>query len=161
MNRLDPAAAATMRELEQMMVGYWREVDFNGAADAVGFFTEDVVGAFGAIAFTGHDGVREYYAARAAKIEAEQGVRTTRHVYHNLHVVLDAADRATLEFLVLTYGGAGTPPILGGTMPVAISDTRMECRREADGRWRIHGFYGTPVFVGTESFARTSLIGNS
>ncbi|MBB4858738.1 hypothetical protein HNO88_002064 [Novosphingobium chloroacetimidivorans] len=161
MRNIDADAALTMVVLEQMLVDYWREVDFNGAAGAVDYFTQDVIGDFGAIKFTGHDGVRQFYADRAAKIARDQkdGVRTTRHVYHNLQIVLHDTASATLSFLIVTFGGGGRPPVLDATLPVAISDTRMDCRREADGVWRVHGFYGTPVLLGGEDFARASLMG--
>jgi hypothetical protein len=31
---------------------------------------------------------------------------------------------------------------------------RMDCRREADGFWRIAWFGGTPVFVGNDPFVK-------
>ena len=147
-------------ELEQMVTDYWREVDFNGGNDATNFFTQDVVADFGAIQFQGHEGVRGFYADRLAKIREQQkdGIRTTRHVYQNLQIVFREKDRADLSFLIITYGGGGHPPVADAAVPVSISDTRFECRLGEDGQWRIFGFYGSPIFLGTEEFARNALI---
>ncbi len=161
MRRFSPEQAAIAVELEQMVVDYWREVDFNGGANAADFFTEDAVAELGAIAFTGHAGVRQWYAERQARILEEQadGVRTSRHSFQNLHIDIESSERAVLSFLIVTYAGGGVPPLLGPTAPVAVSDASFACRREAGGQWRIHRFTGAPVFIGEEDFARKALTG--
>lgn len=162
MRTFDLEEAAIAIELEQMVTDYWREVDFNGGSNATDYFTEDVEADFGAIKFSGHEGVRKYYADRQSLIRKEQedGIRTTRHVFQNLQVIVESSERATLNFLIITHGGSGRPPVLAGTLPVSISDTRFECRREADGQWRVFGFYGEPIFIGEEAFARKALTGS-
>jgi len=161
MRNFDSQKAITAIELEQMVVDYWREVDANGGANATRFFSEEIVADFGIIKFSGHEGVQKYYADRLEQIRKTQkeGIRTTRHVFHNLQVEIETEDRATLRFLVATYGGEGHHPIFAGTKPVSISDTRFECRRQSDGQWKIFEFFGEPIFIGEEEFARNSLAG--
>lgn len=162
MRSFDTVQTTVALELQQMVTDYWREVDFNGGANATDFFSEDIVADFGAIRFAGHDGVRRYYADRLELIRKTQegGVRTTRHVFQNLQITFESADLATLNFLILTYGGSGLPPVHGATKPVSISDTRFACRRESDGRWRIFEFQGAPIFIGDEEFAKNALTGS-
>lgn len=159
MRKFGPEQAIAALELEQMVADYWREVDINNGANAKDFFSADCTAEFGAITFKGHAGVQTYYADRAEAIRTLQGVRTTRHVYVGLQILFAGDARATLNFLIITYGAAGTPPLSDATLPVAISDSRFEVRREADGQWRIFAFHGTPVFVGGEAFAAKALLG--
>jgi hypothetical protein len=161
MRRFTPEDAVAALELEQMLTDYWREVDHHDARGATDFFSEDCIAEFGAITFKGHAGVQKYYADRAEAIRAQMagGVRTTRHVYLGLRISFPETGRATLNFLVITFGGAGHPPLPNATLPVAISDSRFECRRDPDGQWRFFGFYGTPIFVGGEAFAANALLG--
>lgn len=161
MRRLNAEHVIARAELEQLMADYWREIDLNEGRNAAVFFTEDCTAIFGAIAFSGRAGVTKYYAERAQRVRAEhsEGVRTSRHVYLNLRIVLEHDDLAKLEFLIATFAGAGKPPILGGCTPIAISDSRFKCRREPSGEWRIFEFSGTPLFI-EDPFARKSLLGS-
>jgi hypothetical protein len=161
MRRFSPETAAAAVEVEQMILDWSREIDFNGGRDAVQYFTEDCVAESGSITFRGHAGVKKYYDDRLAFIRANQkdGVRTTRHTCLNLHMSFPDKDRATVNFYIITFGGEGKPPVMDGTLPVTITDTRFECRRGADGNWRIAAFFGTPSFVGNEAFAQKALLG--
>lgn len=153
--------AAIALELEQFLVDYNEEVDFNGGANAPDYFWEDGVTQVGAIEFKGPAGVRKYYADRLAKVQADEptGMRTTRHTFASLKISIANKDRATLKYLILTYAAGGAPPIMGSTMPVAISDARMECQRSADGKWRIKGLFGGPVYVSNDGLAQKILMG--
>jgi hypothetical protein len=140
----DAAAAAV--ELEQLAMDYWRDIDFNDARKLHDFYTEDCSFAAGENTYRGRDGIKAFYEiARAAKVGM-----TTRHVMSNLHVVVHDNDRATLAFIIMSFRGAGKLPITGLQGPALVSDGRMECRRAADGTWRIASFSGTPVFMGND-----------
>lgn len=140
----DAAAAAV--ELEQLSIDYWRDIDFNDARKLHEFYTEDCSFAAGENTYRGRDGIKAFYdIARAAKVGM-----TTRHSMSNLHVVVHDHTCATIEFLIMSYRGAGKLPVTGLQGPALVSDGRMECRREADGKWRITSFAGTPVFMGND-----------
>jgi hypothetical protein len=159
MRKFDHAQAVVAVELQQMVTDYWREIDDNNGVNATEFFTEDIVGDFGPIQFMGHEGVRQYYADRLSLIRAHQkdGIRTTRHIVQNLHIAIASNDLATLSFILVTYGGGGSPPVAAATKPVAISDTYFECRRQDDSQWRFCHFSGVPIFLGEEDFAKEAM----
>jgi ketosteroid isomerase-like protein len=140
----DAAAAAV--ELEQLAMDYWRDIDFNDARNLHDFYTEDCTFAAGENTYRGRNGIKAFYEiARVAKVGM-----TTRHSMTNLHVAVHDGNRATLEFIIMSYRGAGKLPITGLQGPALVSDGRMECRREADGKWRITAFSGAPVFMGND-----------
>ena len=91
---------------------------------------------------------------------ADRGARITRHTFTGLGVSFGAGDRATVTFLSLNFSGCGEPPLTDATLPVIISDTRLECRRE-QGEWRIAELHGAPVFAGRDAFMNQLLIGGS
>jgi hypothetical protein len=161
MRKLDLETAVAAIELQQLVVDYWQEIDLNGGRHAAEFFITDCVAEVGLVSFKGHTGVKKYYADRLESIRVQQndGIRTTRHTFLNLRIVFENNSHATLSFLIMTFAGSGKPPVMDGTAPVAVSDARFECRCEADGQWRIAGFYGAPVFIGGEDFAKKALLG--
>ena len=55
MRTFSPETAARAIELEQMLVDFNREIDFNGGAKASTFFSEECVAEVGAIAFKGRE----------------------------------------------------------------------------------------------------------
>jgi hypothetical protein len=161
MRRFTPESAAAVVELEQMILDWCREIDFNGGRKATEYFTEDCVAESGAISFRGHAGVKKYYGDRLDFIRANQkdGVRTTRHTVLNLHTSVADKDHATVNCYIITFGGEGKPPVMSGTAPITISDTQLDCVRGADGNWRIAKFTASPSFVGSEGFAQNAILG--
>lgn len=159
MRTFSPETAAGAIELEQMLVDFNREIDFNGGVNASAFFSEDCVAEVGAINFKGREGAKKYYADRLESFRTHQkdGIRTTRHTVANLQISFENNNRATLHCFLVTFGGEGKPPVLNGTIPVAVSDARFECRRDAHGQWHIFGFYGAPVLLGNDKFAMQAL----
>ena len=149
---------SAMLALQQLVSNYWNELDSNAARNITDFYAEDCRFSAGTIHdSTGRAGVRKFYDERAHLVRDEKGgIRTTRHTSTNLRISLHEADRATLDFVLINYSGAGAPPIGGFEGPTMVSDVRMECRRE--GReWRIVSFRGTPIFVGDEPFTQKVL----
>jgi len=158
MRTFSPETAARAIELEQMLVDFNREIDFNGGAKASTFFSEECVAEVGAIAFKGREGAKKYYADRLESFRAlKDGIRTTRHTVANLQISFENDNRATLNCFLVTFGGEGKPPVLEGTAPVAVSDARFECIRDTNGQWHISGFYGVPILLGNDKYAVQAL----
>ena len=59
---------------------------------------------------------------------------------------LDEGDKARANFLLLFFAKVGEPPFVGYCDPLAVADVRMQCRREADGHWRISQFDSNQIF---------------
>ena len=141
--------AAVGFELEQLVTGYWREVDANDAANITDYFTEDCKYRGGTqLNFTGKAGITKFYDnVRATRDPA----RIVRHTVMNVHVDVHDRNSGTVNYIIVTYAKSGTPPIPGLTGPSQVTDVRLECRRGPDGMFRISDFYGNAVFIGGES----------
>jgi hypothetical protein len=147
-------------ELKQMVTDYCAELDLNNGMNVTDFFTEDAVVKTGAIDYAGHAAMKKFYAERAEKIHAlKDGTRTARHGYTNFKVTFPEKDLATVTFLVVYFSGEGKPPLLNATTPSIVADSKFECRRSADGQWRIFRFTGQPVFVGADPFVNKAVVG--
>src|SRR5206468_3859014 len=92
----------------------------------------------------GRAGVRKFYDERA-KIVAEEkgGQRTTRHTVANFKAKFESDSRARVDFVMINYSGAGAAPIIFSG-PSMVSDITLECRRDAQGAWKIASFKGAP-----------------
>lgn len=161
MRTFNSETAVAAIALQQMVVDYWRDVDFNWGHSAAEFYAEDCVAEIGANSYKGHAGIKKYYAEREAGIRAEEqgGVRTTRHGIINLQISFESDKRATLNFVIVTFAGAGKAPVFDCTTPVLVSDARFECRCDADGQWRIFGFHGAAVFISNDPFGKARALG--
>jgi hypothetical protein len=146
-------------ELEQMVVDYFQTLDLEGGGAGLHFFTEDVVVDIGAIKYTGHEGMKKFYAGVAERVKATGEARTGRHGYTNFKVVFPEKNRATVTVLNVTWSGAGTPPLMNASVPSIVTEVRWEARKEADGQWKWFGYYGKPLFVGNDPFLQKSVVG--
>ena len=148
-------AATAVIELKQMLLDLSHDIDINHGVNAWEFYTEQCTVVFGALAFAGQAGVKKFYADRLENIRlhAKDG-RTTRHTCANVRAISASPDRATVTCLIVTYGGDGKLPIMNGTTPIGISDSRYECERGSDRQWRIAGHFGSPIFVSDDPFVK-------
>lgn len=144
--------------LQRLIADYCLELDTTAGLEATHLLTEDCCIDLGQMQLRGHDEIRRFYADFAAKVQASGVARTTRHVATNLRITVEDARRARAEFIVLNFSAQGTPPLATGTVPTILSDAQFECRREADGQWRISRFGGGPVFVGDDPLQNTVLL---
>jgi hypothetical protein len=69
-----------------------------------------------------------------------------RHIISNFRVSFADDAHAQVGFLLLFFAKVGTPPLTDYCDPLAVADVRMECRREADGQWRIALFDSGQIF---------------
>ena len=161
MRRFSNEMAIAAIELEQMVADYCHVLDCNEGENGTPFFTEDCVVEVGAISYRGHAAMKKFYSdvAEHARSGEKDGVWTSRHGFINFRVSFSAETRATVNFLFVNFSGFGKPPLLASTTPTIISDARFECRREADGQWRICEFYGTPIFVGDDPLVNKMVTG--
>lgn len=160
MRKFSQEQAIDAVELEQMVVDYFELLDLRGGAAAVDFFTPDVDVDLGAIKYTGHEGMKKFYAGRNESLAATgNAARTVRHGYTNFKVIFPEKNRATVTVLNVTWSGAGLPPLLNASVPSIVTEVRWECRKEADGQWKIYGYYGKPLFIGNDPFLNKAVVG--
>jgi hypothetical protein len=159
MRKFDQDQAIAAIELEQMVVDYFQILDGEGGGAALGFFTEDVAVNIGAINYSGHAGMKKFYEGVAERVKATGEARTGRHGFTNFRVEFPEKNRAIVTVLNVTWSGAGKPPLLDATVPSIVTDVRWECRREADGQWKVFKYSGSPIFVGNDPFLKASVVG--
>ena len=87
-----------------------------------------------------------FYVERKARLVAAGGAPVMRHINSNYRVSFVSPDHAKVGFLLLFFAKTGEPPFVGYCDPLAVADVRMECRREADGHWRIASFESGQIF---------------
>lgn len=158
MSRFKGERAADALDLQQLVAEYCFELDLTGGLDSYRFFTADGRLEVGKMAFQGHDAMKAFYRDLVAQATAGGAARTTRHLFGNLRIAFDGADRATLDFIMQNFSSAGAPPVFGATTPTIVSDCRFQCRREDDGGWRIAEFTGAPIFVGDDPLQNKTLV---
>jgi hypothetical protein len=95
----------------------------------------------------GIDAVCGFYKGRAETHLAGAGMPVMRHIISNFRVDFTAADHAGAEYLLLFFNKVGTPPFLDYCDPIALADVKMECRRDAEGDWRISYFNSGQIFI--------------
>jgi ketosteroid isomerase-like protein len=160
MSRLDPEAALSALELQQLIADWGHELDANGGLGLMDLCTEDCNYVVGGTSFRGRAAVRRFYVDRGERVRTQQkdGVRTQRHTISNLRISFQDASRANLEFTIVNYSGEGKAPVFGLAGPSIVADCRMHCRREGDGSWRIAEFSSEPIFVGNDPFLNAAVV---
>jgi hypothetical protein len=88
--------------------------------------------------------VQKFYDGR--KVELGDNAPVMRHIQSNYRVTFRADDHAEVAFLLLFFAKAGTPPFVGYCDPLAVADVQMECRRDAEGDWKISLFNSGQIF---------------
>jgi hypothetical protein len=154
MRKYDAESLAIATVLQQLLIDFGREADFNDAHNITNFYAEDGILVAGDGSFRGRAAIRQFYAVRNERVRREQkdGMRTVRHTFTNVQVLIEDPSHATLNFGSPNYSGAGIPPVTGLVGPTMFSDCQMKFRRHANGQWLITLFRGTPIFIGSDPF---------
>jgi hypothetical protein len=160
MPRFGSETAATAMELQQLILDWGHDLDINGGLNVANLCTEDCNYLIGGNSHRGHAAVTKFYFDRAERIRTQQkdGVRTQRHTISNIRVAFQGKDQATVRFMVVNYSAEGKAPARNLVGPTIVADSRMECRREADGEWRIALFDSEPIFVGNDPFLNATVV---
>lgn len=128
-------------EVAALNAEYWYEVDRNKGARAHEFFVEDGVYTTTQKRRVGRPAIIEFYQGR----QAREQTRTARHVITNQRVVVQDADNATGDWVLMLHAADGEP-VLPSVPAILIADVHDVCRREADGQWRYVSRTIAPVF---------------
>jgi hypothetical protein len=119
-----------------LVTALWFEIDHGDGSAASSFFTADAELTFSRRTFRGTDEINGVYRDRAAR-----GLRTSRHLMSNLHILRHESDLVEVLSALVLYARDGEPPI-ATTVPVLVADVfdRFVRIREPDGeaqRWLI------------------------
>jgi ketosteroid isomerase-like protein len=132
----------------QHLINDWAaELDVNNGLNIAGLVTEDCSYNVGGAMRQGRPEVEKFYRDRLARLSAQpEGVPTQRHTLSNLRVSFRAAKEVSITFTLVYFTSAGMASGLNHADPAAVADVRMNCRRDADGEWRISMFDSNQTF---------------
>lgn len=145
--------------IQQMLYDYCHELD-TGAWNLADYFTPDCIFLVGESVWNGHAGLKQHYDddKKAVLENCKDGLRTVRHGMVNERISVHGDGTATVELIFLNFSAGGKAPFVQSSAPTVVADTRLECQRDEDGTWRIHEFYGKPLFFGNDPFMNTVLM---
>ncbi len=132
-------------EIEALIAEFAWRIDRGDPATVADLFTAD--GWYGRETgerSIGRDAIRAAYRARAAR-QAEAGVRTARHLFTNLRLERQEADRAAGSCILLLFAADGPPPL--PAIPALVQDYDDTYRR-VGGRWLFASRSVAKIFTG-------------
>ena len=140
--------AADVAAIQQVINEWGDELDQNDGLkiNDADIMTEDCRYFVGGEWREGRAAAAAFYAERKPRLEAQGGAPVMRHINTNFRVSFDSENKAKVGFLLLYFATVGTPPFTNYCDPLAVADVRMECRRGADGEWRISRFESGQIF---------------
>jgi len=103
------------RHLEETVIAYWHDVDFNWGRNAATHYTTDAEFISPRVRYAGRDQIREFYAWRK-----ERGERVNVHLVANFHLKSLSGVRAEVAWICLLYAHDGEAP-QPSAPPIAIS----------------------------------------
>ena len=148
MARFTNDEAAAIAAIKQVIYEWGGELDVNSGLKMTEakVLTEDCRYFVGGEWREGLAQAQKFYNDRWDRLQAAGGAPVMRHIISNLRIRFEAADRASVGYLLLFFAKAGDPPFVGYCDPLAVADVRMDCRCEADGEWRIAKFDSGQIF---------------
>ena len=139
--------AVTAAAVQQLINDWAHELDVHNGLHISDLVTEDCTYILGGTPRNGRAAVAQFYQDRLKRLSAQpQGVPTQRHALSNLRINFRSADAVSITFTLVYFTTAGMASGLNHADPAAVADVRMDCRREADGEWRIALFDSNQTF---------------
>lgn len=146
MAKFTPQQAADVLAIKQVIYDWGDELDINNGLSmrTADCLAEDVQYNVGGEWRDGLAAVETFYKGRAAAMQAGAGLMTMRHIITSLRVSFDDEDHAKVGYLLVFF--AALKDFDKYCDPLAVADVKMECRRDADGEWRITRFDSGQIF---------------
>jgi ketosteroid isomerase-like protein len=148
MAKFTPEQAADVLAVKQVIYEWGDELDIHDGLQITdaGVLADDVRYFVGGEWREGAAAVAGFYKERMERLKAGPGAPVMRHIITSLRVKFDGADLAKVGYLLVFFAATGTPPFENYCDPLAVADVKMECKREADGEWRISLFDSGQIF---------------
>jgi ketosteroid isomerase-like protein len=140
--------AVTVVAIQQLINDWGFELDIHNGASIANLVTEDCTYMGRGVPLLGRAAVVKFYKDRLEQLGATPaGVPIHRHTLSNLRVKFGTApDTVSITFSLVYYTTAGMASGTNHADPAAVADVRMNCRRDADGEWRILMFDSNQSF---------------
>jgi len=139
MAKFDAEQAAAVAAITQVINEWGYEVDTNSgrSIEQADVLTKDCRCNLEGRWVNGLDEIAKFYKERFARVEAGQGAPVIRQILANFRVSFTSETDAKAGFVLLLFAKIGEAPFSDYCDPVEVADVRADCRREADGHWRI------------------------
>jgi len=145
MAKFDANQAADVLAIHQVINEWAFEMDVNNGLAMAPLRTEDrQYGVRGVFRYGPH-AVGSFDTVRLG--EFPDGPQIHRHALANHRVTFSSADEARCDFNLTYFSSIVTKMGANIADPFSYADVWKDCRREADGHWRIASFDSKPVFV--------------
>ncbi len=129
-----------IREIEELSIDYWNDVDTNWGKNAHEYYTEDGSYTTSIKTRTGRDAIRDFYDARE-----NRGDRIARHLINNHKITIHDRNRVSAVWILSLFAADGKP-VLPSKPAIMMADVYDEIVRGADGRWRYKSRTIKPLF---------------
>jgi hypothetical protein len=129
-----------LREIDDLAVAYWNDVDTNWGRNAHDFFTEDGIFTTSIKTRQGRAAIKDFYQGRI-----DRGERVARHLINNHKIVIHDRNAVSTVWILSLFAADGAP-VLPSKPAIMIADVREEIVREPDGRWRYKSRVIAPLF---------------
>lgn len=127
---MEPSKASVIsRHLEELVIAYWHDVDFNWGRNAAEHYTDDGLFISKKSHYEGREQIREFYAWRQERSE-----RVNVHLVGNFHVKNLTETQADVCWISTLYAHDGEPPQQSAP-PIAISRVEDTFVRVGEGPW--------------------------
>ncbi|MDP1736202.1 MAG: nuclear transport factor 2 family protein [Caulobacter sp.] len=139
MAKFDAQQAAAFTAITQLINEWGYEVDTNygRSIKQANVLTKDCRCEFAGQWIRGLDDVAKFYAEHDERLAAREGAAVIRQIVTNFRVGFTSEAEAEAGFTLLLFAKVGEVPFSDYCDPVEVADVRVDCRREADGHWRI------------------------
>lgn len=117
-----------LREIEDLAIDFWHEVDRNWGKNAHEYFTEDGSYTTSIKTRTGRDAIRAFYDSRE-----NRGERVARHLINNHRITIHDRDHASAVQILSLFAADGVP-VLPSRPAIMMADIHDEIVR-VNGRW--------------------------
>ena len=139
MTRFNAEQAAAVAAITQTINDWGYEVDIHcgRSMERADVLTKDCRCKLEGQWIEGLDNIVRFYKERNTRFEAGEGAPVIRQILTNLRVSFTSDTAAKVGFVLILFAQLGKVPISNYCDPVEVADVRVDCRREADGHWRI------------------------
>jgi len=145
--KFDMEQAVAVVAVQQLINDWAHELDIHNGRHITDLVTADCVYAVGGEPRQGHAAIAKFYEDRLARLSAQpEGVPIHGHALSGLRVEFRSAEEVSITFGLVYFTTAGMASGTNHADPASVADVRMDCRREADGHWRISRFDSSQVF---------------
>ncbi|MGZ5829192.1 MAG: nuclear transport factor 2 family protein [Xanthobacteraceae bacterium] len=129
-----------LREIEDLLIDYWNDVDTNWGKNAHEYYTED--GRFSTSIKTrvGQAAIKDFYASRE-----NRGERIARHLINNNRITIHDKNKVSSIWVLSLFAADGVA-VLPSKPAIMMADVHDEVVRGPDGRWRYASRIIKPLF---------------